>query len=184
MSIFLVPDFLPADQQWRLNEAVTIGLYRALANFTDGQQLQIKWPNDLLLDGHKVAGILIESAFKGQQIEHSIVGIGVNINQTDFDETETATSFKKAGMADQDVDEIFRMVIAELDRSYVQLQHGLHHHDEYLGHLYGYGKEFTFIEKGKEKKGSIVDIDSFGRLIVETNGGQKRYDTKEIVFKL
>src|SRR5690606_8538491 len=55
----------------------------------------IKWPNDLFADGQKISGILIESALLGNKVENLVVGIGLNVNQTEFsDETSHATSLR------------------------------------------------------------------------------------------
>ena len=57
--------------------------------------IQIKWPNDLYADGHKISGILIESALLGNKVENLVVGIGLNVNQTEFtDATKSATSLR------------------------------------------------------------------------------------------
>ena len=57
--------------------------------------IDIKWPNDLFADGRKISGILIESALLGNKVENLVVGIGLNVNQTEFtDATSTATSLR------------------------------------------------------------------------------------------
>lgn len=57
--------------------------------------IQIKWPNDLFADGCKISGILIESALLGNKVDNLVVGIGLNVNQTEFaDATSTATSIR------------------------------------------------------------------------------------------
>ena len=81
-SLVLEPQFLPAGLQFQLLEAVSLGVADALAGF--GLDPRIKWPNDILIDGGKVAGILIEHDLSGMKLVRSIVGIGLNVNQKRF----------------------------------------------------------------------------------------------------
>ena len=81
-SLMLEPKFLPADRQFRLLEAVSLGVTDALTGF--GLSPCIKWPNDILIGGRKVAGILIEHDLRGMKLVRSIVGIGLNVNQEVF----------------------------------------------------------------------------------------------------
>ena len=58
------------------------------------QILAIKWPNDILSDHHKIAGILIENIIKTNQIESSVIGIGLNVNQKSFKGLPKVSFFK------------------------------------------------------------------------------------------
>ena len=81
-SLLLRPELPPA--QWpRLTTWAGVAIAAAVEQFT-GRPAQIKWPNDVLVAGKKVAGILIESASDDAGAPFAIVGIGVNVNQTDF----------------------------------------------------------------------------------------------------
>ncbi len=81
-SIIFKP-LLPVQNQFLISQAVALAVTTFLEKYTGG--IQIKWPNDIFIDNKKIAGILIENSLKGQKIENSIVGIGVNINQEVFD---------------------------------------------------------------------------------------------------
>src|SRR5688572_4624485 len=96
-SVILTPDFLPAEKQFYLNMAISFGLYEYLSvkGIHDGL---IKWPNDLLVHRRKIAGILIENSIKGKALQHSIVGIGININSAAAELPSVATSlFSETG---------------------------------------------------------------------------------------
>ena len=71
------------------NKFISLSLCQALNNYCSGSK--IKWPNDILIDSKKVAGILIENSIRGSKIEKSIVGIGVNINNN-ISQLPSATS--------------------------------------------------------------------------------------------
>jgi BirA family biotin operon repressor/biotin-[acetyl-CoA-carboxylase] ligase len=88
---------------------------------------RIRWPNDLLVDGRKVSGILAEASSDGAgRLQHVILGIGVNLNQTAFPETltERATSLRLVTGHPHDVDRVLTAVLAQLDRRYAEWQAG------------------------------------------------------------
>src|SRR5688572_19765009 len=74
-SVILTPTFLKVDQQFYLNMAVSLGVYEYLTTKGVAGGL-IKWPNDILVQRKKLAGILIENALQGNKIQHSIIGVG------------------------------------------------------------------------------------------------------------
>ncbi|MDW7709055.1 MAG: biotin--[acetyl-CoA-carboxylase] ligase [Deferrisomatales bacterium] len=77
-SLLLRPP-LPAAQTPPLTFAAAVALAEALARWVPPQALELKWPNDVLLGGRKVAGILLEMRAEGQRTEHVILGVGVNV---------------------------------------------------------------------------------------------------------
>lgn len=81
-SILLRPHFLEAGRQFLLSQAVSLAIYRSLESLVP--KLSIKWPNDIYADNRKIAGILIENELMGSTICHSIVGVGLNVNQQQF----------------------------------------------------------------------------------------------------
>ena len=83
MSFLLYPEFLSASTQFQLSMMTSVALCRLLNGI--GMQTWIKWPNDILVfSGKKIAGILIEIGVMGKKLTHSIIGIGLNLNQASF----------------------------------------------------------------------------------------------------
>ncbi|MBP7478191.1 MAG: biotin--[acetyl-CoA-carboxylase] ligase, partial [Chitinophagales bacterium] len=82
------PNQVRPDNQFNLNIKVSLAIHRALARILQPletqHELKIKWPNDIYLDNKKIGGILIENTIQGQFIESCIIGVGLNILQTDF----------------------------------------------------------------------------------------------------
>ena len=91
VSFILKPDNLSVLRQQELTWITSICIVQTLRIFNI--ESQIKWPNDILIRGKKIAGILIENQLSGEFISNSIIGIGLNVNQTDFDGIE-ATSIQ------------------------------------------------------------------------------------------
>ncbi|MBR5703916.1 MAG: biotin--[Bacteroidales bacterium] len=74
---------LPALEAVRITHAATLALHSFLAD--EGVQARIKWPNDIWVGDRKICGMLIENVLDGQNVGCSIIGIGLNLNQKEFD---------------------------------------------------------------------------------------------------
>jgi len=86
MSIVLEPGQLKITSQFQLSAAVALACFEFLSGYMDGET-KIKWPNDMFWRDRKAGGILIENKFQGEKWKWSVVGIGININQTVFDKS-------------------------------------------------------------------------------------------------
>lgn len=181
-TIILKPHFLIAHQQFQLNIAIALGISDFLMDTIDSQ-VSIKWPNDILIDGKKVCGVLIENQLRGETISHSIVGIGLNVNQVDF-QFENATSL---GIL---INKIFALptlledLLHKMEIRYLQLRSG--HRDlminEYLNRLYWRDEKHVFSSEQVEFSGTIRGIDNTGRLIIETQTGNRFFSMKEVTY--
>jgi BirA family biotin operon repressor/biotin-[acetyl-CoA-carboxylase] ligase len=83
-SIVLKNPEVPAREQFVINEITSLSVADFLA--MHGISARIKWPNDIYVGKRKICGILIENSLKGMEIDWSIIGIGLNVNQTSFPE--------------------------------------------------------------------------------------------------
>jgi BirA family biotin operon repressor/biotin-[acetyl-CoA-carboxylase] ligase len=91
LSYIFFPKALTVSDQFVMNAAFTLAVCKCLkAEF--GLDAKAKWPNDIMVENKKIAGLLIENSIKGSQIVSVIVGIGLNVNQFDFDDLHNATS--------------------------------------------------------------------------------------------
>lgn len=113
MSI-LVKDFLiNTSQIYNLTIVVSLTVIKALEGFKI-PKLSIKWPNDIMSDHKKIGGILIENAIKCDGTIVSIVGLGLNVNQTNFESLPKASSLALICNSGFDKEEILLKIIAEL----------------------------------------------------------------------
>ena len=184
VSVILKPTFLSATEQFWLNIAVSLGIYDLLQPLV-GDSLRIKWPNDIYADDQKLGGILIENTLHGYGIAWSVVGIGLNINQTQF-HYPTATSLQlQAPLPNAyDLTGLLNRLCETLEQRYLQLRSG--HRDSlkmgYLQMLYRYQEENLFENEGRYFRGVIVGVDDTGRLAI-AEGDQIRYfGFKEVSF--
>ena len=169
-SLLLKPVFLEPSNQFFLNMAVGLALCHAISDLVD-EKVLLKWPNDVLVKDKKVCGILIENQVQGQLLAQSVIGIGLNVNQTNF-EWPNATSLKLLTEKNLDKELIFGNVLIRLEAYYKLLR--LKKFDalkkEYYSVLYWKDEEHQFDVKGDQLAGTITGIDEAGRLVVKSGG--------------
>ncbi|MBT1704130.1 biotin--[acetyl-CoA-carboxylase] ligase [Chryseosolibacter indicus] len=181
-SVILKPAFLPVKNQFFLNIFASLAIYDLLRNKTDGQ-INIKWPNDIYINGKKLCGILIENQIRGSQVSNTILGIGLNVNQRTFSRT-TATSLSLVTDKNYDLPELLQELSGCLEARYLQLRAADYKQlkEEYLNKLYWIKEKHTFAARENEFIGQIIGVDENGRLLVETPKGVEFFDVKEISY--
>ena len=171
MSLLLFPAFLSAKWQFHLSRVASLALCDALE--TLGIDTTIKWPNDILTTRGKIAGILIENSITAGTISRTIVGIGLNLNQTVFPSFPiVASSMRLETGKNVDVDEVGELVETSMMSRYHSLKAGQIEQLEkdYLERLYKAGLPTVF-EAGEESfEGFIRGVNDFGELMVEHKG--------------
>lgn len=178
-TLILHPRFLLATRQFELNMAVSLGISDWLSRY--GESFRIKWPNDVYFKDQKMGGILIQNMLRGQFLEHSLVGIGLNINQTKF-EVPRAISLTEIAGETFDLTMVLEELCLSIESRYLQLRGGgLFLKDVYLTRLYRFGEEHLF-EAGNYFKGRIRDVDSSGNLVIDTENGQKVFPFKGVSY--
>lgn len=180
-SIILYPSFLLIKHQFYLNIIVSLAVAGALRKHI-GHGIKVKWPNDIYVGDKKICGILIENGLRGTQIEHTVVGIGLNVNQLEF-KSEKATSLSEMTLEQYDLNVVFNEVIQNVEKHYLLLKSGQLERIKslYLDNLYWINETHLFDANGVFS-GQIVDVNESGKLIVESNHVKHSYDIKEIAF--
>ncbi len=185
LSLLYKPKFLQATAQFDLNIAISLAVFDTLQSFLPTKSVKIKWPNDMLVNFSgsikKVSGILIENTLKGNFIENSIVGIGINVNQLDF-QFPHASSIAEVNQKTIDLNIVLNTLCENLEKRYLALMnnHIAKLKIEYLNNLLGFNQELNYIKNGESIKGVIVDISSNGQLIMEHDDEVVFYNFKEI----
>lgn len=134
-------------------------------------QVQIKWPNDLIINGKKVGGILIQNTYSGSTISSSIIGIGINVNQTAFDESlPYATSLKVIDNIHRNPVRILYEIAATIEEASI-ISDALKNPDFILNlynkHLYKLGDQVTCIDPdGNPIIGELSGVDAQGKLLL------------------
>ena len=135
----------------------------------------IKWPNDITVDGRKVAGILAESAMSGSHIQHAVVGIGVNIALDVASDPEISASAASLNhLSDSEVDrpELLRRILQHMDALYLDLLRGRSPVPEWRRWLDTLGQRVVVTHHGVSEYGLAEDIDEHGNLLLRRADGQ------------
>ena len=187
-SLILYPNFLAARQIFLLNKLVTCALRDTVAALVPACKVQIKWPNDILIDGKKVSGILIETNLEKNNIRSAVIGIGLNVNQQDFEPTlhGKATSLALSANREFEPKIVLDGLLERIEAGYLAIRSGRNAAIEhaYLQNLYAY-QEDTLVEIGGiQQTVHVVGVDPDGRLAVQQGGKLYFYAVKEIKFCL
>ncbi len=187
-SIALDMSFLKAENQFLLTQMVSVVMIEVLKKYLPEDSLFIKWPNDIYFKNEKIAGILIKNEIKGMMMGTSIIGIGLNVNQTSFDESlPNPISMKMITGEDYDLESILNYICLGLRALNLELKadaHGLQlTTHSYTNRLYRYKKWAFYKHDDTVKEMMIVGYDQFGRLVLkEKNDCEVVCDLKEISF--
>lgn len=187
VSFIYYPDFIAIDKQFIISKAFALALREMVASIIH-VPVFIKWPNDIIVNNSKIGGILINNAIQGDKLVNSIIGIGLNVNQTSFpEEAGKACSIKMISNEDSVLENLVIQLKDACTKYYQKLiNHEWHEMDQlYLQYLYGYNTPLQYIgEDGKVFEGSIVGIEENACLIVKTIEGQKSFSIKQIKLVL
>jgi len=180
-SVIFKPSFLRIEDQFMLNIMASLAVRDFLLT-TTGQAPHIKWPNDVLVHDKKICGILIENHLQGSTFSMSVVGIGLNVNQMDF-ESPKATSVRRITNSETDLEEALHSLLTSLEARYLELRHRRNAlRDEYHRTLYWLGEPRQFRAGHRNFNGVILGVDETGRLMVESDKGKDFFSIKEIEF--
>ncbi|WP_417886367.1 biotin--[acetyl-CoA-carboxylase] ligase [Zunongwangia sp.] len=171
------------NRQFLLSASVSLVVLEVLKNL-GVPKLSVKWPNDILSGNQKICGILIENLLKRNEISASVIGIGLNVNQTDFGDLNQAASLKIITGETFNIDEILKKLILELENRLSKLSINTERTflEEYASKMFKKDIVSTFQEKdGKYFNGIIRGVTTQGLLNVEVEEGVFRtFDLKEV----
>jgi BirA family biotin operon repressor/biotin-[acetyl-CoA-carboxylase] ligase len=182
LSILLKPVFLEPGRQFFLNMVVGLAVCDAIKTVA-GLPALVKWPNDVFIHDQKVCGILIENQLHGQQFVQAVVGIGLNVNQEKFAWTGAASLKILTGQIFNKSD-VLSALLERLEFRYNQLKGGEGRllTEQYHDLLYRRAEQHLFEENGREFSGVITGVDEIGRLCIDTDKGQRKFNFKEVGF--
>ncbi|MFP9099216.1 biotin--[acetyl-CoA-carboxylase] ligase [Flavobacterium sp. RHBU_24] len=179
----LVKDLLPnVNTIFSLNAGVAVGISKALVS-TGIPGIIIKWPNDILAGNKKVGGILIENSIKSDGEIFSVIGIGVNVNQQNFEGLPKASSLALFTGREIDKEELLVAILEEIKRAVSRLinkdEKGIW--DDYHSLLYKKGLPMPFEKAGKTFMGIIESVTPNGSLRVRLEDETvSEYGIKEV----
>ncbi len=184
LSVIIYPDMILPEDQFLISGIVTLGICDFLKNYLP--IFTIKWPNDIYAGNDKIAGVLIENSINDGKIENSIIGIGLNLNQTIFkSDAPNPVSLKMITGKDYNIEKCLKQLAACLDKRYKQVLAGkeIQVKEDFNSHLYRINEWHKFSASGKIFTGRIKGVSDNGHLLVETiDGTTSSFSFKEIIF--
>lgn len=181
-SLLLYPDFIPANRQFLISQIASLSVKETLDAYTDF--IQVKWPNDIYWKDRKICGMLIENDLSGQLLYCSIIGIGLNLNQSLFrSNAPNPISLTQITGKKYDREEVLNRFLRIFFQYYCLL---LQEKEEevrtaYMQALY-HGEGYHRYRDGQGQfEARIQAIEPTGHLILQLRDGeQRRYAFKEV----
>ena len=184
-SMFRRFDDLSIEDQFYISIAVSIGIEKTLTEHGI-PNVTIKWPNDIMSHSGKLAGILIENQTKGPTVLSSVIGVGMNVNEDQFDDLPQATSmYRSTGVLfsrEELFEDLLRNISEELDRLSKKELNAIHL--EFENKLYKREVVSVFREpQGNPFNGCIKGVSREGELLIECEDEKvRRFRMKEIEY--
>ena len=182
-SIYLNNSTIKLSNQFSINMVVCLAIKKSLNKFNI-PQLSVKWPNDIMSGSSKLCGVLIENIVKSKSIQNIIIGIGLNVNQTEFNNLPNASSIKQISGKHYNTEEILIEIVKDVKfyfnflnkKNLIELQ------KLYEANLYRLNKVSMFkLADSNLVSGYIRGIKKDGRLkIIMENDLEKDFGIKEI----
>lgn len=183
-SLISYPQRLQASQMFALSEVTALAIRDVLCSYTEG--FQIKWPNDIYHNDKKIVGMLIENDLRGKWVYRSIIGVGVDINQTRFlSDAPNPVSLAQILGKEVERDQVLNSIMQRFIYYYGIMEEECYSelHQLYMQHLYRKDALHPYSDEGGIFRARIRDVEPTGHLVLEDgNGRLRRYDFKEVRF--
>jgi BirA family biotin operon repressor/biotin-[acetyl-CoA-carboxylase] ligase len=189
LSLLLRP--ASPSQAQRLTMACSLAVCDAIAEVAglqaDDLRIGVKWPNDVLIDGRKVCGILTEMDLLGERVQYAIVGIGVNVNVSFQDAPPLmipATSLAIAAGRPVSRLDFLVALLTGIERRYLALREGQAFHQEWAARMVTLGRPVQVTGAAERWKGLAVGVDEDGALLVrKEEGGVQRVLAGDVTLR-
>lgn len=183
-SLILKPKKVTPSEAFVISKIVSLAICKYLETVVE-EDVFIKWPNDIYVGQKKICGILIENQFRGKNFESSIIGIGLNVNQSNFQNLPRVTSLILELKKELGLRSVLDDLLKSIEVCYLRFQReGVSMiHEEYLTNLLFVDEMRRYKKLKGQITGKIVNVLSNGKLELETKEGQLfNFDIKELEF--
>ena len=177
MTILLYPEISPLKAP-QLTLVMAIAVAEGIKEVT-GLDTKIKWPNDIVVNGRKICGILTEMSTEIDYINHVVIGAGINVNQDDFPEDirKTASSLKMEFGKQVKRSELIAAIMKSFEKDYeifVKTEDLSGLQELYNSMLVNLDRDVKVLEPGNEYEAHALGINKTGELIVRTAEGEEK----------
>ena len=172
MTIILYPDFIKVENQFLISITISLAICDYL--YEKNIRSYIKWPNDIYVGSKKISGILIKNSIMGQRLNSSIVGIGFNLNQTNFEHHKNATSLKLLVSKEFEISNEMNKLWLHIGHRYNELKKiKTDIIGQYENLLYFINKSIKYNRLDESISLTIKGIDDYGRLRAVNESGDE-----------
>lgn len=173
---------LKLKEQFNFSVIISLALKDLFSEILD-DRVFIKWPNDIIVNDKKIAGFIIENKSNNSMIHTSILGIGLNVNQTLFQNYNLeATSVIKLTKKESDVDLIKDRLLFYLEKYYLLEDCAIENLHNYNECLYAKNKDLKFKSKDKMFEGKILRVKKSGEIIIKTEKKEKTVELNDLEY--
>ncbi len=186
LSIILYPRWLVAREQFALSQAIGLAVANTVSELS-GVEALVKWPNDIYVGKEKIAGILIQNSLAGAQLQWSVVGVGLNVNQASFPaDIPNPTSLQLIAGCSFELSTVQELLFARIEQAYLQLKTAPERiRKSYHERLYRLNQWASYeITASQERlQARITGINEQGKLALElSDGSLAYYGLQEVKF--
>ncbi len=185
-SLVLYPQEVEVEQQFVISQIVALAIKNVLDEYT--ADITIKWPNDIYWKDKKICGILIENSLIDDKIAQSVVGVGLNLNQQEFQsKAPNPVSLSQITGQEYDRDSILSSIVEKIKHYYLALTSGGQQsiHKNYKASLFRNEGYHSYRDDKGDFEACIKDISSMGYLTLEDkNHTIRQYAFKEVKYIL
>ena len=171
---------IPVEKQFYISKVVSLAIFGFLNKYTE--HASIKWANDIYVGDNKIAGILIENIIQAGKINNSIIGIGININQDDFNNSlPNPISLKQIVKKEFDLESVLNEIVNEIFIMFQSINNYKLIDNMYNKNLYGLGKQLKFVDnEEKEFYAKIIGTKETGQICLQKQNEISEYFFNEI----
>lgn len=172
---------MPTEHTFYITMQISLAVRALIAQRLPEQQVRIKWPNDILVNGDKVAGILIENQLRGRTVQQSIIGVGINLNQQQLPYPSAISLRLVSGQTylPQEAAAALRKQLAQVSADPETLR------QQYLNSLLAYQEWYLFRRNANQKDfiAKVSGVDTWGRLCLEhPDKREERVEMKAVTW--
>ncbi len=186
LSVLLRPDRLTVDHLLPLTQFVALAVASTVQTYLPEGEVAVKWPNDVYVGRQKIAGILLQNGLRGTQLQWTVAGIGLNVNERDFPEplARSATSLSQYLGKPLSLAAVQTTLFDALSARYELLATRRHSelHQAYQERLHRRGEWVTFevIATGEQLRARVEGVEADGRLLLQTETTSHRFAQQEV----
>jgi BirA family biotin operon repressor/biotin-[acetyl-CoA-carboxylase] ligase len=184
-SVMFKPDFIEPSSQFVITQLISLSIWEVLQSILRKKHVSVKWPNDIYVGDRKISGILIQNFIKGNTIDMSVIGVGLNVSQKLFLSTapNPTSVILESGM-DCPLDNLLEDILETFDQ-YVKKYNNPALFNKltkcYLTKLYRFGEQAIYKDAKETFTAAITGVSEYGQLLLtDANGVNRKFGFKEV----